>query len=358
MSNTIHPAPQIPLYLFQEAVEQAQVAILISDLQDNILYSNSAVKSPTNFLDTIKQTLKDKWEHLRANKGKFTDQEIHFKPGGYQHPRWFICSGKWYPETDQQSYLLLTAKEITTLKRQQEEMHTNTLRALLAEEELTEGMRETLAGAIHQLQLPINLISAALSLLKRRAKNKDTLCTALQQTLDSVNHAVGHLRQSLPISDHPVAPVNLNELIRDILMISTQRLLAQGITVEWQPALVLPSILGHIKRLRSLFKQLIDNSIESMNDNQGPRELRIITTCDLEQINVIIEDTGKGIPDHLRFKIFEPFFTTKKTGKGAGMGLAAVQEIVNLHAGSIRIDPNYTQGSRFIIQFPTTHQKI
>ncbi|MEN8218967.1 MAG: nitrogen fixation negative regulator NifL [Pseudomonadota bacterium] len=355
MSNTIHSAP---LYLFQEAVEQAQVAILISDLQDNILYSNSAVKSPTIFFYTIKQSLKDKWELLRANKGKFTDQEIHFKPGGYQHPRWFICSGKWYPETDQQSYLLLIAKEITTLKRQQEEMHTNALRALLAEEELTEGMRETLAGAIHQLQLPINLISAALNLLKRRAKNKDSLCTALQQTLDSVNHAVEHMRQSVPISDHSVAPVNLNELIRDILMISTQRLLAQGITVEWQPALVLPSILGYIKRLRSLFKQLIDNSIESMNDNQGPRELRIISTSDLEQINVIIEDTGKGIPNHLHFKIFEPFFTTKKTGKGAGMGLAAVQEIVNLHAGCIRIDPNYTQGSRFIIQFPTTHQKI
>ena len=58
----------------------------------------------------------------------------------------------------------MTAKEITTLKLQQEEIHTNALRALLAEEELSEGMRET----FHQLQVPINLLSAALSLLKRR----------------------------------------------------------------------------------------------------------------------------------------------------------------------------------------------
>ncbi len=351
-------APQIPLHLFQKAVEQTQVAILISDLQDNILYTNPAAKriiSPINFFNTIKQTLKDKWEPLRANQENFIDQEIRFKPDdGYYLPRWFICSGKWYPESEQQSYLLLTAKEITTLKRQQEEIETCILRVLFAEEELSEGMRETLAAAIHQLQVPINLLSAALSL--RRANNKDNLSIALQQTLDSINHAVEQLRQSFPISNSAVAPVNLNELIRDILTISTQRLLAQGITVEWQPALVLPSILGHFRRLGSLFKQLIDNSIESMSDNQGHRELRIITTTALEYIKVIIEDTGKGIPDHLRFKIFEPFFIIH--GKGAGMGLSAVQEIVNLHAGSIQIDPNYTQGTRFIIQFPTTHKKI
>jgi len=345
--------PQIPLHLFQKAVEQTQVVILISDLQDNILYTNPAANriiSPINFFDTIKQSLKDKWEQLRANQENFIDQEIRFKPDdGYYPPRWFICSGKWYPESEQQSYLLLTAKEITTLKRQQEEIDTCILRVLFAEEELSEGMRETLAAAIHQLQVPINLLSAALSL--RHAN--DNLSIALQQTLDSVNHAVEQLRQSFPISDSAVAPVNLNELIRDILTISTQRLLTQGITVEWQPALVLPSILGHFRRLGSMFKQLIDNSIEFMSDNQGHRELRIITTRDFEHIKVIIENTGKGIPDHLRFKIFEPFFIIP----GKGMGLSAVQEIVNLHAGSIQIDPNYTQGTRFIIQFPTTQNK-
>jgi len=64
---------KIPPHLFQKAVEQAQVAILISDSQDNIPYSNPAVIriiSPINFLNTIKQTLKDKWEQLRANQEK------------------------------------------------------------------------------------------------------------------------------------------------------------------------------------------------------------------------------------------------------------------------------------------------
>lgn len=372
MSNIRPTHNTLPPHLFHQAVEQAHVAILITDLQENILYTNPAFKrfSPTDaglmFLETIKQTIGQKWQQLRANNGLFKDQEMCFKPGGYQHPRWFICTGKWIVicenNAHQQKYLLLTAKEITTLKRQQEEVHLNALRALLAEEELTEEMRETLAGAIHQLQVPINLITAALSLLKRRTGKKGTdepLSTALQQTLDSVNCAVEQLRHCLPPSENTyepaVAPVNLNELIRDILTIYTQRLLAEGVMVDWQPALVLPSMLGQVKRLRGMFKQLIDNSINSMRGTHGQRELRIVTTSAPGLIKVIIEDTGKGIPKHLRFRIFEPFFTT---GKGAGMGLAVVQEIVNLHAGTLSIDPDYTQGSRFIIQFPRASRLI
>ena len=348
--------------LFYKAIEQDYTAIFISDLKDNIVYANPSFKrisqSTSLFLDTLKQTLGEKWQTLRANQGQFIDQEFLFYPGGYHPPRSFLCSGKWLIEADNQ-YFLLHAKELTILKRQQEEMHKNALRALLAEEELTEGMRETLAGAIHQLQVPINLISATLAMLKRRAnKTQEPLGDALEETLNSVNKAIEHLYQCMPDSDNhldSVAPVNLNELIRDVLTISTKRLLTEGIMVDWKPALILPSVLGHIGRLRGMFKQLLDNSIESIKTKAGIRELRIITSRDDEMIKVIIEDTGSGIPEKLHFKIFEPFFSTKTGEKHTGMGLATVQDVVNQHAGTIRIDPNYTEGSRFILQFPIKH---
>lgn len=353
---------KLPPNLFYEAVEQNYTAIFISDLKDNILYANPALKrisqSTSVFLETIKKSLGEKWQALRANQGQFLDEEILFNPGGYHPPRSFLCSGQWLAKGDNK-YFLLLAKEITQLKRQQEEMHKNALRALLAEEELTEGMRETLAGAIHQLQVPINLISATLAMLKRRAnKTQEPLGAALEETLNSVNQAIEHLYQCMPNSDNhldSVAPVNLNELIRDVLTISTKRLLTEGIMVDWKPALILPSVLGHIGRLRGMFKQLIDNSIESIKNQSGVRELRILTSRDEDMINVTIEDTGSGIPEKLHFKIFEPFFSTKKGEKHAGMGLATVQDVVNQHAGTIRIDPNYTEGSRFILQFPIKH---
>jgi nitrogen fixation negative regulator NifL len=357
-------------------IDTAPTIIVLLDETETVMLTNkkyqkladdlSRHEPITLFLKVIKDQLGQKWETLRARQGHFSDQEVRFDPDRLDHPRWFACSGNWFQETTSSEkhppvYLLLVANEITQLKRQQEEVRMNALRALLAEEELTEGMRETLAGTIHQLQGPINLISAAVGMLKRRAETnglEDPLCLTLQETLENSTQVLDKLRHCLPLPDEEeesVMPVNLNKLLRDVLSISTQRLLAEGIVVEWQPALDLPAVLGHVGRLRSMFKHLLANAIEAMTNNRTERELRIRTRSDAEMITVVIEDTGPGIPESLRLKVFEPFFTTKKSARRTGMGLAAVQEIVNLHTGTIRIDPEYRQGSRFVVQFPTAH---
>jgi signal transduction histidine kinase len=83
------------------------------------------------------------------------------------------------------------------------------------------------------------------------------------------------------------------------------------------------------------------------------RELRIRTEAEGGSVMVTIEDTGPGITPELRRKVFEPFFTTKKqSGRSTGMGLSTVQEIVNEHAGTIEIDPNYQSGCRIQVRLP------
>ena len=71
-----------------------------------------------------------------------------------------------------------------------------------------------------------------------------------------------------------------------------------------------------------------------------------------------VEDTGPGIPDDLRLKIFEPFFTTKKSNNRAGMGLSMVQDVVNEYAGTLEIDPAYTDGARFIVTLPIRQKTL
>jgi signal transduction histidine kinase len=67
-------------------------------------------------------------------------------------------------------------------------------------------------------------------------------------------------------------------------------------------------------------------------------------------VSVEVEDTGKGIPEENLSKIFEPYFSTKETG--TGLGLAIVKKIVDVHNGTIDVESELNEGTRFIVKLP------
>ena len=103
-----------------------------------------------------------------------------------------------------------------------------------------------------------------------------------------------------------------------------------------------PEILA--SEMNQVWTNLIDNAIDAM-DESSEKQLTIETFKDKDFVNVKISDTGSGIPDDVREKIFDPFFTTKAIGKGTGLGLEVVQQIVTVqHNGAIYVDsePGHT----------------
>ena len=71
----------------------------------------------------------------------------------------------------------------------------------------------------------------------------------------------------------------------------------------------------------------------------------------------MIEDDGPGIEAEQLKKIFDPFFTTKDVGKGSGLGLFIVHDIIEWHGGSITVDSRPGLGTTFIIWLPETQQE-
>ena len=67
---------------------------------------------------------------------------------------------------------------------------------------------------------------------------------------------------------------------------------------------------------------------------------------------LLVADTGCGIPDEIKNKIFEPFFTTKEAGKGTGLGLAIAAQVLEDHHGTIAVNSTPGQGTIMTINLP------
>ena len=207
----------------------------------------------------------------------------------------------------------------------------------------------------------MNQIRAAEQILRCKPNDQNTgLLQILQQIQQSGEEVIATMQKCIPeILQTAIVPVNVNQILHEVLLLSDQRIWKQGIEVHWQPLNTLPSIQGSENRLRILFKQLIDNAIDAMSSStRGEQQLRIITDADDDLIYVFIEDSGPGIPVEKRSKVFEPFYTTRSNGGNqSGMGLVIAKEIVIQHQGFIDIDPNYEKGCRFKISFPLHRQE-
>ncbi|WP_295391973.1 nitrogen fixation negative regulator NifL [uncultured Thiodictyon sp.] len=294
----------------------------------------------------------------------FKDLEVSISVPGSNGPRWFSCSGTPADEFDPSARgffgrqkpgerrMLLLANEVTARRREVDRAHVENLRARLAEQQLAHGMREALAAAIYQIQAPMNVIQAAAAMARGGNASLATLAGMLEEISRSGARALDTLKAALPEGPRESGVmVNVNDLLRQVLVLETDRLLAAGIVVDWRPAPLLPPLSGHQDSLRSLFKHLIDNAIQALNESGRPQRELLLATRQLDgAVEVTVQDNGRGIPRGERYRVFEPFYIGWRNRRGrAGMGLAMAQEIVTAHGGSIEVDPDYQDGCRMLL---------
>jgi signal transduction histidine kinase len=105
--------------------------------------------------------------------------------------------------------------------------------------------------------------------------------------------------------------------------------------------------------LQQVFINLINNSLDAMP--AGGR-LRFTTARRNGHVEVSCADTGQGIRADLKSRIFDPLFTTKERGRGSGLGLSVVQEIVREHGGEIEVESDAGIGTEFKIRLPVADQ--
>jgi nitrogen fixation regulatory protein len=356
--------------LIESVIDAAPMAIALLDDTGKVVLDNHAYKKLVTDLgvsepaDLLLAALSKS-----ATPGKCDGVDVRIDRAGGRAPCWFCCTTQViemrnedadrFFDHPQQSSLLLIASDLTALHEEQEKARTSALKAMLAEEEHAATLHESLSAALYQIEEPINVIASALALM--RGRGESTVSAVLESAVTGARVRLEALRQLLPKQARAAdsaTGVNLNEVVRDVLDIATQRLLANGITIDWRPEPVLPKLQGSPLQLRSAVKILIDNAIDAITDARDKRqpshrEICVTTTAKRDVITLTLDDSGPGIPAELRFKVFEPFFSVHgQVGRHLGTGLARAQQIIADHGGIIDILDAPQGGCRIRVELP------
>lgn len=157
-------------------------------------------------------------------------------------------------------------------------------------------------------------------------------------------------------------PTNLNDLIREYVNLAFHGMRANKNPINVEIKLDLDENLPKINLNSEDFSRVIlnlsKNAFDAMRDKiaekgNAYKSILAIQTQDLgDKVLIVVEDNGPGVPDEIRDKLLLPFFTTKKGAEGTGLGLSITYEIIKTHEGTLEIESEMDQYTRFKITLP------
>jgi signal transduction histidine kinase len=180
---------------------------------------------------------------------------------------------------------------------------------------------------------------------------------ALKQSLSGMQQ-IRKIVQAMKRFSHPgndKVYVDLNESIANTVIIARNewKYVAE-VETQFDPAL--PQVICLPSAINQVVLNIVVNASHAIADAMKEGQLGKITISTRvaeDMVEIIIHDTGCGMPDHIKAKIFDPFFTTKEVGKGTGQGLAIAHKVVcEDHKGIIKVDSVVGEGTSFIILLP------
>jgi signal transduction histidine kinase len=215
-------------------------------------------------------------------------------------------------------------------------------RAREIEAERLRAFREIARRVAHEMRNPLTPIRLAVAQLSRSAEPSQ------REAIEVLVAESGRLEQLAReftefgrLPEGPAAQVDLAELLTDLARASVPP--TMEVALAFEPAL--PTLLGHYDPLRRAFGNILRNAVEAC-DGRGRLDLSARREDGLVRIE--IGDHGPGVPPDLAGRLFDPYVTDKSGG--TGLGLALAKQTIEMHQGTIALEPTPGGGATFVVR--------
>ena len=216
------------------------------------------------------------------------------------------------------------------------------------------------ASIAHEIRNPLAGISATAQVLAGKLEDGDRkkkFVTVILEEIDRINRIIKELLSFASPTKSSFLQSNLNKIVEDGLSLVHKKIQKQNIDVVRDYDRELPDILCDQNQIKQAVINILLNSINAMPDGGLlgiSTELAI--KDQVQQVNIIIHDSGPGFPQSVLDDLFAPFTTTKTYG--LGLGLTITKNIIKTHHGSIKAYNLPDKGACVILSIPVNDTEI
>lgn len=214
-------------------------------------------------------------------------------------------------------------------------------------------------GLMHEILQPLQVILAAAELQKKELETESVDPKKCGERLDQIvaqveklNQVVQHVRTIARAGEPKIGPVRLHDAINNVLLLFLSQLRGKGIDVRVDAGEDLPPIVADTVGVERIFINLLTNARDAIDETgRGEGAIRITARAGADNIVCEVIDDGAGIAEGDLSRIFDPYVTTKELGKGTGLGLTEVMNLMIQFGGQVTVQSEPGQGATFRLEF-------
>jgi len=216
------------------------------------------------------------------------------------------------------------------------------------------ALAEMAAGAAHELNNPLAVISGRAQLLAEAQSDQETK-EILKQIYENAREASGIIEDLMSFAEprQPrAARTDVKKMLDEAVQLTSRKTNIESLDVNIEVAGSVESVFIDSAQVVSAMANIISNAVESYGDKSGPVEITVGTDESGQMVELTIKDQGCGMDAETLKKVTQPFFSAKPAGRKRGMGLAYAARYIQINKGLLNIASEIGSGTTVTIYLP------